>query len=252
MDALRGQDSQPAVGAGEGLGVLGPHARRVDDGAGADRDAPARLEVLEDRAVDRARRALGQLDDLGPGRGVCPVGGRGADQGGDQACVVDRGVPVLDGTDRGVVREVGELALHLLAREVAVQRQRPLARGHARERVVQRDPGADVGTLPHAVLERVQERDRAHEVRREVLDEQVALGQRLVDQVEVEHLQVAQPAVDQLARPARRTGGPVLTLDDRGREPTGHGVEGDARSGHASADHEDVELLVRAGARLER
>ena len=87
-----------------------------------------------------------------------------------------------------------------------------------RHRVVQREPGADVGPLP-GLVQRVEERHRPDQVRREPGQQQAALLQRLADQPEVEHLEVAQPAVDQLAaaaagarwpgraaRPARSTG----------------------------------------------
>ena len=68
--------------------------------------------------------------------------------------------------------------------------------------------------------------------------------QRLADQPEVEHLQVAQAAVDQLARPARGAAGPVPRLDDRRGQAAGHGVEGAARADDAAADDQDVELVL--------
>jgi hypothetical protein len=82
-------------------------------------------------------------------------------------------------------------------------------------------------------------------VRGERLDEQAALAQRLGDQPEVQHLQVAQPTVDELAGTARRAGGEVAGLDEPDRQPPGGGVEGGSGAHHAAADDQDVELGVR-------
>jgi hypothetical protein len=68
----------------------------------------------------------------------------------------------------------------------------------ALHRVVQHEPGADVGPLDHLLVQREEERQRPHEVRRQPADQQVALPQRLLDQLEVALLEVAEPAVDQL------------------------------------------------------
>ena len=76
------------------------------------------------------------------------------------------------------------------------------------------------------------------------LDSRPALGQRLVHQVQLELLQVAQAAVDQLAGPAGRAGGQVAGLDQGHLEPAGRGVQGRAGAGHPAADDQDVELLV--------
>ena len=93
-------------------------------------------------------------------------------------------------------------------------RQAAAVPGGERHRVVQRHAGARVEPLPAAVLQRVQERHRLHQVRRQALEQQSALLERLPDQREVQHLQIAQAAVDQLARPARRAGRPVAGLDE--------------------------------------
>jgi hypothetical protein len=86
-------------------------------------------------------------------------------------------------------------------------------------RVVERDAGADVRALPAAVLQRVEERHRADQVRGEALQQQRALAQGLGDQPEVEHLEVAQPAVHELAAAAARAAGPVAGLDQPVRSP---------------------------------
>ena len=81
------------------------------------------------------------------------------------------------------------------------------------------------------------------EVRADALEQQAALAQRLAHEVEVALLEVAQAAVDELARPARGAGGEVGGLHERDGEPAGRGVE----RGAGAVDPPpmiDVELLV--------
>ena len=113
--------------------------------------------------------------------------------------VVHLRVPVLDRAGERIRAQARRLAQRLLAGQVAVVLEPLGGAGGVGHRVVERDPGADVGPLPHPMLQRVQERDRPHQVRGDAVKQQPALAQRLVDQPEVEHLQVAQAAVDQLA-----------------------------------------------------
>ena len=115
----------------------------------------------------------------------------------------------------------------------------PVARHH----VVHVQPHAheQVGTL--AVEARHQQRQRVHEVRREV-HHQPALEQRLAHEAEVEVLQVAQAAVDELARAAGGAAGVVGLLDERDRVAARGGVERNASSGDPAADHHHVEALV--------
>ena len=89
------------------------------------------------------------------------------------------------------------------------------------------------------------------EVRREHVEQQRALAQRLAHQPEVALLEVAQPAVDELARARDEVpGGEVARLDQRDVQPARGGVQRAARAGRAAADHDDVEDLV--GHALER
>jgi hypothetical protein len=92
------------------------------------------------------------------------------------------------------------------------------------------------------VLQRIQELHRPHQVRRDPLDQQSALAQRLLHQREVEHLQVAQTPVDQLARPARRTAGEIAHLDQAGGQAAGHGVEGRTGADHPASDDHDIQF----------
>src|SRR4029079_6106322 len=75
--------------------------------------------------------------------------------------------------------------------------------------------------------------------------QQATLLQGLTDETEVEHLQVPQPAVHELARPGRRTAGEVTLLEQADAEPAGDGVERRPRPDDASTDDEDVQGLVR-------
>jgi hypothetical protein len=86
-----------------------------------------------------------------------------------------------------------------------------------------------------------------HQVRRQV-HEQRALEQRLAHQPEVEALEVAQAAVDELRRAARRAGRIVLALDESHAVAARRRVERDARAGDPAADHDHVEAVRPEGA----
>jgi len=122
---------------------------------------------------------------------------------------------------------------------VAVTRQ-PVV---ATERVVQDHPGAHVGALP-ALAQREQEGDGEHQVGRKRVEQQRALVQRLAHEREVALLEVAQPAVDELARAARGAGREVARLHERDGQAAGHRVERAAGARRAGADDDDVEDLV--------
>src|SRR6185503_16844929 len=85
-----------------------------------------------------------------------------------------------------------------------------------------------------------------HEVRREP-DHELALEQRLPHVAEVEVLQVAKSAVDELARASRRARGEVGLLDERDRVAAGGGVERDAGAGDPAADDDEIEALRTQG-----
>ena len=82
---------------------------------------------------------------------------------------------------------------------------------------------------------------------RRQLDHQLALQQRLAHQAEVEVLEVAQAAVDQLGGAARGAGGVVLALD-QGHAVAARGrVERHAGAGDAAADHHEIEAVPLEG-----
>lgn len=54
--------------------------------------------------------------------------------------------------------------------------------------------------------------------------------------------------MNELRRPRGRARGEIVSLDESDAEASGNRVEGDAASGGAAANHEDVERVNRAGA----
>ena len=152
--------------------------------------------------------------------------------------VVDLGVVVHHRAGQPVGPQRGRAAQRPARGEVPVIGHRSLGALH---RVVDHQAGADVRALDHLLVDRVQERHRPHQVRRQLADQQVALAQRLLHELEVALLQVAQPPVDQLAGPARRARGQVARLHEADPQPSGRGIQGRARAGDATPDDKDVQ-----------
>ncbi len=167
------------------------------------------------------------------------VGRRRADRGQGVPGVVGLRVVVEEGAGEGV-RAQGRGHLERAgAGQLLVPRHRP----GAAHRVVEGEARRDVGPLPAAPRQRVEEGDRPDEVRRDPAEHQLALLERLPDEVEVHLLEVAQAAVEELGG-AR--GGPrpeVALLDEGGGQTTGRGIERDPGPGHPAADDEHVEVL---------
>jgi hypothetical protein len=80
-------------------------------------------------------------------------------------------------------------------------------------------------------------------VRSQTFDQQAAFAQRFGNKAEVEHFQVAEPAMDELAGPAGRARGEVARLHQTDAEAARGRVERRAAADHAAADDQDVELL---------
>ena len=109
--------------------------------------------------------------------------------------------------------------------------------------VVDADAEPGVEPVEPAPPQRVDERHRVGQVRADPVEGQRALLERLEDQREVELLQVAQPAVEQLRGAAGGAGGEVAGLDQAHPQAAGDGVERGARAGDAGPDDQHVELL---------
>src|SRR6185437_11284696 len=72
--------------------------------------------------------------------------------------------------------------------------------------------------------------------------QQCPLSERLADQAEVELLEVAQTAVDELARPRRCTRAEVPRLDQADRQTARRRVERGPGAHDPAADHEHLEF----------
>ncbi len=115
-----------------------------------------------------------------------------------------------------------------LAREVPEQR-------------VEREPGADLPRAPRCVpVHGDVEGDEAHEARRDA-EERRALLERFAHESELERLEVAQPAVHELARSTRRARGGRALLEEQAAVASRCGGLEHAGSVDAAADHDDVE-----------
>ena len=113
-----------------------------------------------------------------------------------EAGVVDLRVVVLDGPDQRVASQDGRGPQSGAATEVTVVVRARQSRARRHE-VVQCDAAAGVEALPHAVSQRVEKGDGLDEVGGQVVQEQPAFAQRLANEVEVQHLEVAKTAVDE-------------------------------------------------------
>ena len=76
----------------------------------------------------------------------------------------------------------------------------------------------------------------------QTLQQKGAFSETLVDKPKVQHLEVPEPPVDELARPAGSARGPILRLNEAYGEAARHGIEGRAGTVYTSADHQHVEL----------
>jgi hypothetical protein len=245
VHALGRPDVELPAGGDHRLRLVGPHPGRVDHLPGPDLDVPVALQVADERAGDPL--ALPQEpDDPRPGSDQRPEVRRGPGDVHRVPGVVDLAVVVADRADQGVLAQRRRDLQRPAPGEVAVVRQPAAHAGRRRQRhqVVEQHPGADVRPLPDPVLQRVEERQCPGEVGRELTDDEPALPQRLVHQPEVEHLQVAQAAVQQLAGPARRSAGQVPPVDEPDPQSPGRGVQRRTGADHPAPDDQDVELLL--------
>ena len=223
-------------------GLLEQAVRGDADGGdrvpGADVEAAPGQPVLGPDAEDAARLVAEEADGPDPRRHRRTVGRSRARHVDGIEGVVLLGVAEAHCSDQRVRPQGGGGLQGGAAREMAGAGQMP-----AGPQVIQKQSGAHVRALPPSAREREEELDRPHEVRRQLRQQQAPFSQGLVHEPELEHLEVAQPAVDQLARPARRSGGDVDRLDQPGRQAARHRVERDADAGDPAADDEDVEPL---------
>ena len=246
VGALGGEHLEAAVGLGQLLLLLGPHAPGQDDGARVHVELLAGGLLADTHALHTAVVAAQVAGDGGVVGGHGAVVHGGAHEHHGQAGVVELGVGVLHRADDLLVVEGGEGRGHGAAAEMAVRAHRAAAaeRLHG---VVHGDAGADEAAVDHLVEEREDEAQGAHQVGRGLGEQQVALTQRLVHQLDVQHLEVAQATVHEAGGAGRGPGGPVAGLDDAHVEAAGGRVERGAHAGGAAAHDQDVEGGLRAG-----
>ena len=242
--------------------AIGPNAGRVDDVRGAHeqllathaiaRDHPGRPAPLERELLDGETVCADRAEALGL-----------PEHGQDEADVV--GLTVIEqvaGT-RLARRERRQEIADLAAVDDAMARGAPAllglchrapaaaaralapAPGH---HVVEVQPHADESIRARTAEGRDDDRQRPDEVRGE-RDEQLALDERFAHETQLELAQVAQAAVDELARAARCAAGVVVALEQCDAVAARSGIEGDAGAGDPAADHHHIEAL--GGERLE-
>src|SRR5690606_9476473 len=162
--------------------------------------------------------------------------------------VQDHEARVLDPAVR--VREAdAKVLLERRARRIAPQIDAPGARQLAAtaEMVVQEQAEADQPdrTLLGAV--RQNEAQRPRDVRRDA-QQNLALDQRLAHQSEFAVFEIAQPAVDQLARRRGGVVGEIVLFAQHDLEAAAGGVAGDAGAVDAAADDQEIDRFALAQA----
>ena len=205
-----------------------PRPGRVDDRAGPHRDGRTVDAHLGARAVNR--------DDLGVVQDDRATVGGGAHIRHGQPRVVRpgvgierRGMQALGAQLRDEPERAGlaDTAVQLRASESRVQED---ARAH------------EPGTVRAVAVEREDERQPVHEMRCDDVHQCAPLLVRLAHQPDVAHLEVAQPAMDQLGGGARGCRCEVAALDERHVEPVRARGLGDAGADDPATDHEQIEV----------
>ncbi len=238
MHTLGRAHPEPAAAAGQSLQFVGPHAGGVDHHPAPHRGLLAGLHVPHRDPGDPVR-FLDEADHLGRGAHHGAVLGRRPGHRQGVPGVVDLPVVVPHPADQRVPAQRRHQAQRAGPGQVLVPRHR----AGPTHRVVHDQAATDVGPLDDVLGQRVEERHRLGQVRADLGEHQLAFVQRLADQPELEHLQVAQTAVEQLRRPGRGAGGDVAGLDQGHRETAGDGVQRGAGADHAAADDDHVERL---------
>ena len=224
----------PARGILQPPDLVDPRPGGVDDRARAD------LEGLAGQGVAHVgdRPAL-EADELDPvdddGAGI----GRAAQVRQAEAGVVGLGVGIEPGSAKAVEPQRRDELRRGRGRDHA-----PALGDGARQARVRPERAADRDApVRAAAVDRQHEVERPHEVRRDDAAERMHLGKRLTNEAEMAEAQIAQPAVNELRRRARRARREVVALDEGDPEPMSGGDLGDARPDDPAADDEQVERL---------
>src|SRR5437764_4426035 len=111
-----------------------------------------------------------------------------------------------------------------------------------RQRIIEREACVELPLRDaSAGVHRPDELQWPNEMRRES-EQSPSLAARLKNEMEKPVLEVAESAVNQPRRAARRPAREVALFDERHAQPAQRRVAGATTAGNASADHEDIEL----------
>jgi len=168
---------------------------------------------------------------------------RGAGERGGIAGVIDLAVVVGDATHDGPRGQARHQGVHLPLGQVPVVRHSGGAASGVREDVVEQHAGAHVEAFGDAFGQRVEKPHRLDQMRGQPLQQQPAFSEGLTHQAKIGLLEVADAAMHELGRPARRSRGPVAGFENAHTESTGDGVHRTADPHDAAADHQDVQFL---------
>ena len=163
---LRRPDVELAALADQRLGLVGPHPGGVDDLLGADLERAAGLEVVHPAPMTRSPSRR-KPDHPGAGRDVRAVRRRGAGEEHGVPGVVDLRVVVLQRADQGVLAQRRDDRAARRGGSGGGGGARPGRPDSSASASYSATPGAGVGALPARVLQRVEERHRPDQVRRE-------------------------------------------------------------------------------------
>ena len=139
---------------------------------------------------------------------------------------------------------------HELDRGLSVEHPVPVLTAEVAHQVVNGESEADLQRgVRVLVINRQQERNRAREVRRQP-HQQPPLLARFADQLEAQLLEVAQPAVDQLGRPAGRAAGEIARFHQRDFQTAQSRLTRGRGALDASTDNREVEGCVAEGLKI--
>ena len=228
MDALAQADGRCCRRILELPDPVYPGAGRVDDRAGAHRDA-VELGAADTPSRDPQVQHRGVVED-----GRAGVGGR-PDVCEAQPGVVRPRVGVQPAAPEALSPEVGHALTSAVRCHHATE---PLPRESRVEPESSANRGGAVGTV---VVERNQERKAMNEVRSDDAGEHSPLCMSLSYQPHVAEAEIAKPSVDELRGGAGRGAAEVALVDERDGEPRARRLVGDAGADDSAADDQQVE-----------
>ncbi len=209
-----------------------PRAAGIDEDARGDlvRASVAMPETRPPTALDATRRH--QLR-AGEDRRATPR--RIARVEHDEPRVVDPAI----GIDEGGVQPRAQR--HAIGMAGAIHRLRARQLAPPADVVVEEEPGADHPARPEPRIMRQHEAQRAHDVPR-IGEQHLALAQRLAHQAELAVFEIAQAAMDELARGRGGGAGEIALLAQNDAEPAPRGVARDPGTVDAAADHQQIDF----------